>query len=176
MVYSDDLNDMQDALIDLYEEHDIIDMKASPWWYDSGPHPTWGLDATNPEKGWKCLGGIPTAPLFLEVSARESFVLVAINLKYYNAHGSSDLKPQGVLYLVNPELATDATAPSLGASVADFTGVTTIPHGTWGVRSVSGLSISVSAGRRLLFVISDATTDDYVAAVNLVVKPLVLSP
>lgn len=165
---SSDLNAIQDAILLLLGERALITCRAVPELVTGAE--AWVMDATNPERGWKCAG---LGALYFHIEAPVSFELYALSIKYYNSHPSSARKPDVDLYLVNTEIGSDLAAPSLGSSLGDCSAGATIAVGAWGVRSI-GLAgyVKVTAGRRLLFVINSGTTGDYVAAVNLVACPL----
>lgn len=164
------LNEMEDKIVDLFSDHELITMTANPGW--DGSAPDWEMDATNPEQGWIPIGLTPH--LFFNLGVRQSLVIKEITVKYYNGHPTTPGKPDVVLYRPDPKLSNDTTAPVLGSALADMTGVSDIANGAWGVRTVSGLSVSASAGTRLLIVAGmiGAATLDRLAALKLTVQPL----
>jgi len=127
--------------------------------------PCWQPDTTShPEYGLVRVGGLATPDLLLELPCIPGCVLTGVGVKYYNGHALNDLVPPISIYQADILVGFN-NAPTLSASLADFSGVSVIAHGNWAWRALTALTITSDPGKRTFFAVS-GTTNDMIAGIT----------
>lgn len=178
-VHADDLNQLQDASVDLHSERRIV-LASLNTAFDGSGNPYWQRDKTNPEHGWLYAGGlVPEAWFDVELpgpvvgSGSDGAIVTGMAVKFYNADPSNPVAPPLAIYKIDCNLGVAATAPAKGSAVAAFSSPThDVAASSWGVQSLAGLSITVSQGHRIMIEVGSPTTLSKIACVELTYYPV----
>jgi hypothetical protein len=162
------LNAVQDRIVDLFASRQIITLNLHPT--DILGAPSWALDPNHPEDGWIQSGA---GYLFGHLDSPVGLVVTAIKVKQYNGD-AVDHTPSTYAVLIDTNMDAAANAPTIPAAAA--TNDTEIAATSWGVCSMTGLSIAVTSAHRFMLIIGGGADDsDKVAGVELTVRPLTAS-
>lgn len=166
-VFSDDLNEIQNRIVDLHRPR-LLPITQACIKEDAGGIGEWYFDTDAPETGWTCV--VTNGVLVLPIEIPDGAELQAVYVKVKNDSTASMVAD---LYEINHNIEAATTAPAKGSSLATDSAA---GSGAWDTLTLDLTDQEMVDYRQVIVEITAATASDFVAAVYALYQPITPTP